>query len=66
MFFIDKIYNYNVIFFWLIISGGLAYTFGVIFYSLSEKVKYFHFVWHLFVMAGTILHAIAIIKYIYV
>jgi hemolysin III len=48
----------------LIIGGGLAYSFGVIFYALSRKVKYSHFIWHLFVMAGTILHFIA--NYVYV
>jgi hemolysin III len=40
----------------LTISGGLAYSFGVIFYGLSRKIKYSHFVWHLFVLAGVILH----------
>jgi hemolysin III len=48
----------------LIVSGGLAYSFGVIFYALSRKIKYSHFIWHLFVMTGTILHFIA--NYVYV
>lgn len=39
---------------WLI-SGGIAYTAGVVFFSLS-RVKYFHFIWHLFVLAGAICH----------
>ena len=37
----------------LLASGGICYTFGIIFYV--AKPKYRHFVWHLFVMAGTIL-----------
>jgi hemolysin III len=39
---------------WLI-SGGIAYTAGVVFFSLS-RVKYFHFIWHLFVLAGATCH----------
>jgi hemolysin III len=45
--------------FLLTVSGGIAYSFGVIFYASSRKFKYAHFVWHLFVLAGTILHFIA-------
>ncbi len=48
----------------LVIGGGLAYSFGIIFYALSRKVKYSHFIWHLFVMTGTILHFIA--NYVYI
>ncbi|HKL47130.1 MAG TPA: hemolysin III family protein [Candidatus Izemoplasmatales bacterium] len=40
--------------FWLIFSGGLAYTLGVVFYL--APFKYNHFIWHLFVMAGSFLH----------
>ncbi len=36
-------------------AGGLAYTVGVIFYSM-KKVKWMHPVWHLFVLAGSICH----------
>ena len=38
---------------WLLIAGGLCYTVGVGFY-LAKKVPYLHFVWHLFVLAGSI------------
>ena len=44
----------------LLIAGGLMYTFGVIFYCLT-KYKYMHSIWHLFVLAGTILHYFAIL-----
>ena len=44
---------------WLI-AGGIAYTFGVVFFVLDEKVKYTHFIWHLFVLAGTVCHAVSI------
>ncbi len=48
------------IFFW-IIGGGVCYTFGVIFYALENK-KYAHNIWHLFVLAGTIMHFAAVYK----
>ncbi len=43
-----------------LIGGGLAYSFGVIFYALSRVKLYMHFIWHLFVLAGSILHALAV------
>ncbi len=48
----------------LLISGGLSYTLGTIFYSL-KKIPYMHAVWHLFVVAGTLLHFLCIIMYVY-
>ncbi|MDP4133161.1 MAG: hemolysin III family protein [Bacillota bacterium] len=50
--------------FMLFIAGGLAYTLGIIFYKL-KKVKYMHFIWHLFVLAGSILHFFFIMFYCY-
>ena len=47
----------------LIILGGISYTFGVIFYAL-DKVKYFHSIWHLFVLTGSILHYFTVLLYI--
>ncbi len=47
--------------FWLI-SGGIAYTVGVAFFA-AERVRYNHFVWHLFVLAGTACHFIAVLRY---
>ena len=48
--------------FWLI-AGGLAYTLGVIFFILDERLKYSHFVWHLFVTSGTAFHCVAVFYY---
>jgi hemolysin III len=45
--------------FYLTVWGGIAYTLGVAFYANSRTFKYAHFVWHLFVLAGVILHFIA-------
>ena len=39
----------------LLIAGGLAYTVGIVFYAI-EKIPYNHVIWHLFVLAGAILH----------
>ncbi len=49
--------------FWLIVAGGLAYTTGIIFY-VKDKIKYFHTVWHLFVLAGSVLQFFAILLYV--
>lgn len=38
-----------------LLMGGILYTVGIIFYAL-KKLKYFHSIWHLFVVAGSILH----------
>ena len=47
---------------WLL-SGGLAYTVGVVFFLVDERVRYSHFIWHLFVIAGTSCHFIAVLRY---
>jgi hemolysin III len=47
--------------FWLLL-GGAAYTAGVGFYA-AKRIRYAHFVWHLFVIAGTMCHCIAVLEY---
>lgn len=47
--------------FWLL-AGGIAYTGGVAFYA-AKRVRYSHFVWHLFVIAGTACHFIAVLGF---
>lgn len=47
----------------LLILGGLSYTTGVIFY-LYDKIKYFHAIWHIFVLVGSISHYFMILFYI--
>lgn len=47
----------NVLMF--VVLGGIAYTVGCIFYVL-DKMPYNHFIWHLFVMAGSALHYVAV------
>lgn len=43
-----------------LVAGGVAYTAGVAFYA-APKLRYAHFIWHLFVMAGTALHFVAVV-----
>lgn len=47
--------------FWLL-AGGIAYTAGVAFFA-AERLRYSHFIWHLFVMMGTACHYIAVLWY---
>jgi hemolysin III len=46
----------------LILVGGLFYTAGVVFYS-ARQMRYSHLIWHLFVLAGSICHALAVYGY---
>jgi len=46
----------------LLLAGGIAYTGGVAFYA-AERVRYSHFVWHLFVVMGTTCHFFAVLWY---
>jgi hemolysin III len=48
---------------YLLLAGGLIYTFGLIFY-FWEKLRYHHAIWHLFVLAGSICHFFAIYYYV--
>ena len=43
---------------WLV-AGGLAYTAGTAFYH-NGRIRYAHAIWHVFVLAGTVCHAIAV------
>ncbi|MDL5053268.1 hemolysin III family protein [Oscillatoria laete-virens NRMC-F 0139] len=49
-------------FYWLV-AGGMAYTLGVFFFA-AERIRYSHFIWHLFVMAGTACHYVTILFYV--
>ena len=47
----------------LLLAGGLCYSLGVIFY-VWKRLAYHHAVWHLFVMAGSLLHFFSIFFYV--
>jgi hemolysin III len=44
---------------YLMITAGLAYTLGVVFY-LWHKLQYHHAIWHVFVLTGTVAHFFAV------
>ncbi|MFM8911300.1 MAG: hemolysin III family protein, partial [Flammeovirgaceae bacterium] len=48
---------------WLL-AGGLMYSAGVFFF-VAEKIRYHHFIWHIFVMMGTACHVVAVMRYAY-
>ena len=45
----------------LLVAGGVAYTAGIYFYKSQRK--YSHFVWHLFVLVGSVLHYLCVALY---
>jgi hemolysin III len=45
-------------------AGGLVYTVGVVFFALSKRVVHMHGVWHLFVIAGSVCHYFAVVRYV--
>ena len=47
----------------LLLIGGLSYTSGILFYRW-DKLKFHHAVWHIFVLAGSILHFFAVLFYV--
>ena len=50
--------------FWLL-AGGVMYTGGVVFFIYDHRIRYMHFIWHLFVLAGTVCHVVAVLRYVY-
>jgi hemolysin III len=44
-------------------AGGLAYTLGIVFFALDRR-KYFHAMWHIFVLAGSVAHYFGILFYV--
>jgi hemolysin III len=49
-------------FVWIVL-GGLSYTLGVIFFTYDHRWRYSHFIWHLFVIGGSLCHYFAILWY---
>lgn len=47
-----------------VVAGGVLYTVGLIFYSLDTRLTHAHGVWHLFVLAGSASHYIAVLHYV--
>jgi hemolysin III len=45
-------------------AGGLFYTVGIVFYALDDRLRHAHGVWHQFVLAGSVCHYVAILRYV--
>jgi len=50
-------------FLWLA-AGGAFYTIGIVFFVFDERFRHWHGIWHLFVIAGSLAHFIAILVYV--
>lgn len=50
----------NSIGFWCLLAGGVCYTLGAILYGVGKKIPYIHSVFHLFVLAGSVFHAVCV------
>ena len=50
-------------FLWLA-GGGIFYTVGIIFFAFDQRFRHWHGIWHLFVIAGSLMHFIAILFYV--
>ncbi|WP_313088075.1 PAQR family membrane homeostasis protein TrhA [Pseudomonas sp.] len=50
-------------FVWLV-AGGVFYTVGIIFFAYDQRFRHWHGIWHLFVMAGSLTHFVAILRYV--
>ena len=48
----------------LLVAGGIVYSIGAILYGLGHKIRYFHSVFHFFVLGGAILHYLLILLYV--
>lgn len=48
----------------LLVVGGVLYTTGIIFYAIDERMRHAHGIWHMFVLAGSIAHYLAILLYV--
>ena len=60
-----SVYNYvGLAGFILLLSGGIAYTVGAVLYGLGRKHRYMHSLFHLFVVAGSLLHFLCILLYV--
>ena len=45
-------------------AGSVIYTLGIFFYLYDEKLTHWHGIWHLFVIAGSAVHYVAVLLYV--
>lgn len=51
--------------FLLLLFGGIAYTIGILFFALGKRKKWFHSIWHIWCLVGTILQFLSIVIYVF-
>ena len=49
--------------FWLLLLGGISYTVGAVLYGIGSRRPWFHSIFHVFVVIGSILHILAVLFY---
>ena len=49
---------------WWLVAGGALYTAGIGFFVFDERVRHFHGIWHLFVLAGSACQFVSILLYV--
>jgi hemolysin III len=59
---IKPLYNsMTAVGFTMLIAGGVFYTLGTLFF-IKDKIRYFHSIWHLFVLAGSVFHFFSVMS----
>jgi hemolysin III len=48
---------------WLL-AGGVSYTVGIVFFAYDQRFRHWHGIWHLFVIVGSLMHFVAILRYV--
>lgn len=49
---------------WCLFIGGVFYSVGVVFFVNGDRIRHFHGIWHLFVLAGSVMHYFTIYFYV--
>lgn len=55
--------NIGMVGVWLLVGGGICYTLGAIIYGIGKKIPYFHSVFHIFVILGTVMQYLSILLF---
>ena len=50
--------------FWLLLTGGIAYTVGAVLYAVGKRRRYAHTAFHVFTVIGSLLHFLCILLYV--
>ena len=65
IFSIDEVYKaLGVAGFWLLLGGGILYTIGAILYGVGKKIKYFHSIFHIFILLGSVCHSLCVMLFV--